>query len=127
MFKPELWQGHDEYRTIVTTVGHKLSRNNPKHSFDSCEEERQKLLNPNLTRLLNTSWAFIQKAAGLQSTRHRSFAPPSFLSCFSIKRRPAQALPYGSGVFFRNPFPWLSSLAVLPSKNCRLLVLTMIL
>ena len=26
MFKPELWQSHDEYRTRVTTLGRKLSR-----------------------------------------------------------------------------------------------------
>lgn len=24
MFKPELWQSHDEYRTLVTILGHKL-------------------------------------------------------------------------------------------------------
>ena len=26
MFKPELWQSHDEYRTIVNLYGHRLSR-----------------------------------------------------------------------------------------------------
>ncbi len=51
MFKPELWQSHDEYRTLVTTVGRRLSRNNPKYSFDIYEEERQKLLNLNLDPL----------------------------------------------------------------------------
>lgn len=51
MFKPELWQSHDEYRTIVTAVGGRLSRNNPKYSFDIYEEERQKLLNLNLDPL----------------------------------------------------------------------------
>lgn len=45
MFKPELWQSHDEYRTIITTIGHRLSRNNPKYSFNEYDEERQKLLN----------------------------------------------------------------------------------
>ncbi len=29
MFKPELWQSHDEYRTIITTIVRRLSRNNP--------------------------------------------------------------------------------------------------
>ena len=29
MFKPELWQSHDEYRTIITTIGRRLSHNNP--------------------------------------------------------------------------------------------------
>ena len=48
MFKPELWQSHNEYRTIVTKIGRRLSRNNPKYSFDSYEEERQKLINLNL-------------------------------------------------------------------------------
>ncbi len=45
MFKPELWQSHDEYRTIITTIGRRLSRNNPKYSFNEYDAERQKLLN----------------------------------------------------------------------------------
>ena len=53
MFKPELWQSHDKYRTIVNTIGRRLSRNNPKYSFDSYDEERQKLLNLNLDPLLD--------------------------------------------------------------------------
>ena len=48
MFKPELWQSHNEYRTIVNTYGRKLSRNNPKYALDSYDKERQKLLNMNL-------------------------------------------------------------------------------
>lgn len=48
MFRPELWQSHDEYRTIVNTYGRRLSRNNPKYSFDLYDKERQKLLNLNL-------------------------------------------------------------------------------
>lgn len=52
MFKPESWQSHNEYRTIVTTIGHRLSRNNPKYSFNEYDEERQKLLNLNLDPLL---------------------------------------------------------------------------
>lgn len=51
MFKPELWQSHDEYRTIVTQIGRRLSRNNPKYFFDSYKEECQKLLNLNLDPL----------------------------------------------------------------------------
>lgn len=51
MFKPESWQSHNEYRTIVTTIGHRLSRNNPKYSFNEYDEERQKLLNLNLDPL----------------------------------------------------------------------------
>lgn len=53
MFKPDLWQSHDEYRTIVNTYGRRLSRNNPKYSFDLYEKERQKLLNLNLDALLD--------------------------------------------------------------------------
>ena len=53
MFKPESWQSHDEYRTNVITVGRRLSRNNPKYSFNEYDEECQKLLNLNLDPLLD--------------------------------------------------------------------------
>ena len=53
MFKPELWQSHDEYRTIITTIGRRLSRNNPKYSLNEYDAERQKLLNLNLDPLLD--------------------------------------------------------------------------
>ncbi len=52
MFKPELWQSHNEYRTIVSTIGHRLSRNSLKYPFNNYREERQKLLNLNLDPLL---------------------------------------------------------------------------
>ena len=52
MFKPELWQSHDEYRTLVSVFGRRLSRNNPKYAFNEYDEERQKLLNLNLDPLL---------------------------------------------------------------------------
>ncbi len=58
MFKPSSWQSHDEYRTIVTTIGRRLSRNNPKYSFNEYDEERQKLLNLNLDPLLEYIPAF---------------------------------------------------------------------
>ena len=48
MFKPELWQSHDEYRTLVSVFGRRLSRNNPKYAFNEYDEEHQKLLNLNL-------------------------------------------------------------------------------
>ena len=48
MFKPELWQSHDEYRTIVNSLGRRLSRNNPRYQFDAYSKERQKLLSLNL-------------------------------------------------------------------------------
>lgn len=53
MFKPDLWQSHNEYRTLVNTYGRRLSRNNPKYSFDLYDRERQKLLNLNLDPLLD--------------------------------------------------------------------------
>lgn len=53
MFKPELWQSHDEYRTIIFKTGRKLLRNNPKYSFNDYNEECQKLLNLNLDPLLD--------------------------------------------------------------------------
>lgn len=53
MFKPELWQSHDEYRTIVDTYGRRLSRNNPRYSFDLYDKERQKLLDLNLDVILD--------------------------------------------------------------------------
>ncbi len=52
MFKPELWQSHNEYRTIVSKIGRRLSRNNQKYFFDSHDEERQRPLNLNLDPLL---------------------------------------------------------------------------
>ena len=51
MSKPELWQNHNEYRTIVNTFGRRLSRNNPKYPFHTYDVERQKLLNLNLDPL----------------------------------------------------------------------------
>ena len=53
MFKPELWQSHNEYRTIVNSLGKKLSRNNPRYQFDTYSKERQKLLSLNLDPLLD--------------------------------------------------------------------------
>ncbi len=106
MFKPELWQSHNEYRTIVTKMSRRLSRNNPKYSFDNYEEERQKLLNLNLDPLLEYIPEFYSKAGRvLQPIRRRSCAPLSSLSCSSIRPRPGQALPYGSGMCSRAPFP----------------------
>ena len=52
MFKPQLWQGHSEYRTIVNTFGRHLSRNNPKYKFDSYDKECQKLMNLNLNPVM---------------------------------------------------------------------------
>ena len=48
MFQPELWQSHDKYRTLIITLGRKLSRNDTKYTFSVYEKERQKLLSLNL-------------------------------------------------------------------------------
>lgn len=58
MFKPELWQSHDEYRTMVTKIGRRLSRNNPKYFFSSYDKERQMLFNLNLDPLIDFIPAF---------------------------------------------------------------------
>ena len=61
MFKPDLWQSHNEYRTLVNIYGRRLSRNNPKYSFDLYDRERQKLLNLNLDPLLEYIPGFYSK------------------------------------------------------------------
>ena len=48
MFKPESWQSHDEYRTMVNTLARRLSRNNPLYHFDLYSKELRKLLALNL-------------------------------------------------------------------------------
>lgn len=83
MFKPELWQSHDEYRTIVNSLGRRLSRNNPRYQFDAYTKERQKLLSLNLDPLSDyLTPFFLQKAVPLY-IRRRSCAPSSSLPCFS--------------------------------------------
>ena len=70
MFKPESWQSHDEYRTIVNTYGRRLSRNNPKYSFNVYEEERQKLLNLDLDPLAGYISGFY--SAGGRPAKHQA-------------------------------------------------------
>ena len=65
MFKPELWQSHDEYRTIVNTYGRRLSRNEPKYFFGLYDTERQKLLNLNLDSLLEYIQGFYSSTGRL--------------------------------------------------------------
>lgn len=75
MFKPELWQSHDEYRTLVTTAGRRLSRNNPKYAFDSYKKERDKLLSLDLDPLLDLIPAYYSgggRPAGHQAQILRS-------------------------------------------------------
>ncbi len=70
MFKPEQWQSHDEYRTLVTKTGRRLSRNNPKYSFDSYDDERLKLLNLNPDPLLEYIAGFYP--AGGRPAKHQA-------------------------------------------------------
>ena len=51
MWKPQIWQSHNEYRTIVSKFGRRLSRNYQKYSWGDYDEERRKLLNLNLDPL----------------------------------------------------------------------------
>ena len=53
MSKPESWQDHNEYRTLVNTYGRRLSRSNPKYAFDLYHKECQKLLNLNLDLIVD--------------------------------------------------------------------------
>lgn len=70
MFKPDSWQSHNEYRTIVTKIGRKLSRNNAKYFFDTYEEERQKLFNLNLDPLAGFIQTFY--SAGGRPAKHQA-------------------------------------------------------
>lgn len=58
MFKPELWQRHDEYRTLVNKTARRLLRNDTKYLFSSYEKERQMLFNLNLDPLVEYIPAF---------------------------------------------------------------------
>ena len=70
MFKPELWQSHDEYRTLVSAFGHRPSRNNHKYSFNEYDEERLKLLNLNLDPLLEYITGFYSR--GGRPAKHQT-------------------------------------------------------
>lgn len=70
MFKPELWQSHNEYKTIVSKISRKLSRNRSKYCLDDYEEERQKLFNLNLDPLLDYIPDFYSK--GGRPAKHQA-------------------------------------------------------
>lgn len=110
MFKPDSWQSHDEYRTIVHSFVRRLSRNNPRYHFDLYSIEYQKLLNLDLDPLRD----FI---AGFFSPIGR---PAIF---FLIKLLPEPASLPGFVTSSHIPFPWLSSVVSLPQNISRLLVL----
>lgn len=126
MFKPELWQSHDEYRTIITTIGRRLSRNNPKYSFNEYDAERQKLLNLNLDPLLDYIPGFYSQSGRPAKHQAQILRSLILLSCFLIKPKPAQALLYGYVKSFPTPFPWLFLLAAPLWMNCRPSALIMI-
>lgn len=70
MFKPESWQSHNKYRTIVPTIERKLSRNNLKYSWTVYDEECQKLLNLNLEPLLDYIRRFYSE--GVRPANHQA-------------------------------------------------------
>lgn len=100
MFKPELWQRHDEYRTIVITFGRRLSRNNPKYKFDSFDKERLKLLNINLDPVMEFISKFYSSAGRPAKNQAQILRPLScsFYSLTGLTQRPA--LLHGLGMFF---------------------------
>ncbi len=70
MFKPGLWQSHNEYRALVTQVGRRLSRNNSEYPFGSYEEECEKLLNLNLDLIIDYITGFYSK--GGRPAKHQA-------------------------------------------------------
>lgn len=144
MFKPELWQSHDEYRTIVKTYGKRLSRN-PKYGFKSYEKECRKLLSLNLDAiadfipgfysaagrpaknqaqilrslilfvlLFNRTSARISLTVWVRETLPGSIAFTVLVGCTS----PNQLPPLGSYYDFMNRF-WMASRDIY-SSSCHL-------
>ena len=120
MFKPELWQSHDEYRTIVRTYGRRLSRN-PKYGFKSYEKERRKLLVLNLDSIADFIPSFYS-AAGHPTKNQAQILRSLILFVLLFNRTSART---SLTVWVRTPFPaplhLLSWSAVLPRTSCRLL------
>ena len=125
MFKPELWQSHDEYRTMVNQVSRRLLCNDPKYLFSSYEKERQMLFLSTSTLSRTTSLLFTPTPAGPPCTRRRSCAPSSFLLCSSTGPKQRPALPYGLLKPSQALFPWHSSSAAFPWTTFPRLALTM--
>ena len=106
MFKPELWQSHNEYRTIVNSLGKRLSRNNPRYQFDTHSKERQKLLSLNPDPLMDYLPQFYFPAgrpAKNQTQLLRSLI--LFIPCSSTELTQKPASPHGFGMFSPTPFP----------------------
>ena len=109
MFKPGSWQSHGEYRTSVTTVGRRLSRNNPKYSFNEYDEERQKLLNLNLDPLLEYIPGFYSKG-GRQAARQAQILRSLILFVLLFNKTKART---SLTLWVRKVLPKSISLAVL--------------
>lgn len=105
MFKPELWQSHDEYRTIVNSLGKKFSRNNPRYQFDAYSKERQKLLSLNLAPLLDYLPQFYSPEGRPAKNQAQILRSLILFSCFSTALTQKPASPHGSGMFSLTPFP----------------------
>ena len=103
MFKLNLWQSHNEYRTIVNTYGRRLSRNYPKYSFGLYDKERQKLLNLNLDAIPEYILPFYSPGGRPAKNQAQILRPLILLSCFSTRHRRKQAWPYGSRKSFQTP------------------------
>lgn len=120
MFKPESWQSHDEYQTIITTFGRRLSRNNPRYHFDLYSKEYHKLLNLDLDPLrdyLANYFSPIGRPAKNQAQILRSLI--LFVLLFNTPLPGPVSLP-GFLMSFPIPFPWPSSVAFPPQTISRL-------
>ena len=114
MFKPELWQSHDEYRTIVNTYGRRLSRNNPKYFFDLFDKGRQKLLNLNLDTLLDYIPQFYSDA-GRPATNQAQILRSLILFVLLFNKTPARTC---LTTWVRDVLPGSISLTVLIGCTC---------
>lgn len=89
MFKPDSWQSHDEYRTIVHSFGCRLSPNNPHYHFDLFSVERQKLLNLNLDPLRDFIAGFFSPI-GRPAKNQAQILRSLLLFVFLFNRTPAR-------------------------------------
>jgi hypothetical protein len=94
MFKPKLWQSHDEDRTIAKTYSRRLSHN-PKYTFKSYEKEYRKLLGLNLD-------AIAEFIPGLYSaTGHPAKKQVQVLRSLILLSCSSTALPQGPASLYR--------------------------
>ena len=115
MFKPESWQSHNKYRTIVNTFGRSLSRNNPRYHFDLYSKEQQKLLALNLDPVRDYIARFYS-GTGRPAKNQAQILRSLILFVLLFNKTPARTSPHlmdGFAMSFPIPFPLLSS-AVFP-------------